>query len=266
MYVVPHGQEYQILSEHIDPAAIPKKYGGQHAYGWGDMPVLEPSIRDKLKWENGHSELPIGPIRWEQGSDGGMVAIAVGTKDDKKREEVVMKLGKNWRETFFRKDGEVSKDVGASQEAGDARKEETPVQPKEQVEPVKPTQQNQQAEQVEHVPGVQQADRAIEQDQTKQVDEVEEATQPAQAVPEQPVQQPEPEQAEPVQQMQNAESVHPVQQSEPDKQVQQPLETGSSLEDEEFFPAQETLDVEPVAKNDQPPMQGGPPVLAAAIS
>ena len=112
MYIVPAGQENQILAEHIDPEAIPKKYGGTHTYGWGDMPVLEKSIRDQLVWENGYSDMPIGPVRWEEGEDGGMVAVAVGTVEGKRREEVVMRLPKSWRDTFFRLDGEVSRDVG----------------------------------------------------------------------------------------------------------------------------------------------------------
>lgn len=112
MYIVPSGQEYQILSEHIDPAAIPKRYGGAHPYNWGDMPILEQTIRDKLIWENGFTDLPTGPVRWEQGQDGGMVAVAVGTVDEKRREVAVARLPKSWRQTFYRLDGEVSQDVG----------------------------------------------------------------------------------------------------------------------------------------------------------
>ena len=222
MYVVPHGQEFQILSEHIDPAAIPKKYGGNHVYNWGDMPVLEPSIREKLRWENGFTDLPIGPIRWEQGSDGGMVAVAVGTKDEKRREVVVMKLGKNWRETFFRNDGEVSRDVdggngvGENQEKGDT------------------------ARQVEEAKQAPNTDEQAPREQAQKVQQSEPAPRPAQTVPEQLVQQ-----------------VQPVQQT-PDVE--------SDQEEEEFFPAQETLDTVPAVKEGQPIGQGGPPALAAVVN
>lgn len=101
MFIIPQGEELKILSEHIDPPSIPKKYGGGLNFTWGDMPNITPSMLEEFTWEDGFTSVPIGPCRWEKGDEGEMRCIAVGTEDGQKRHKVIGKLGKSWRQTFY---------------------------------------------------------------------------------------------------------------------------------------------------------------------
>jgi len=79
------------LEKYIDPANIPKKYGGQLDFNFGDMPVLEPAIVNALDMkegcsglpkQRGEATLPIGPIKWHEGRGKEMEAIGVGLQSD----------------------------------------------------------------------------------------------------------------------------------------------------------------------------------------
>lgn len=78
------------LEKYIDPANIPKKYGGQLDFEFGDMPVLDPAIVNSLDFngckglpeQRGEKTLPIGPIKWREGIGNEMEAICVGRGDD----------------------------------------------------------------------------------------------------------------------------------------------------------------------------------------
>lgn len=78
------------LLQYMDEENIPKKYGGKLDFKFGDMPMLEPAIADSLDWsddtrQGGFRSFPIGPIKWQNGEDGKMQAIAVGSKNGSKR-------------------------------------------------------------------------------------------------------------------------------------------------------------------------------------
>ena len=88
------------LEQYIDPANIPKKYGGQLDFEFGMMPVLEPAIEKALHWEVPSTQgsartIPTGPIKWEESADGKVTAIAVGTEDGKPRKQVIASLTTN---------------------------------------------------------------------------------------------------------------------------------------------------------------------------
>jgi hypothetical protein len=121
MFVIPSGQELKVLSEHIDHDAIPKRYGGGADYAFGDLPKIEPAMRAGLNWENGLTGVPIGPIKWETSADGGMVAVAVGTVDGKPRREVVGRLDKSYRKTFYRTQEEAESGSVHNVMAGDQK-------------------------------------------------------------------------------------------------------------------------------------------------
>lgn len=78
------------LEKYIDPSNIPKKYGGQLDFQFGDMPVVEPAIVNSLDFsgckglpeQRGDKTLPIGPIKWREGRGKEMEAICVGRGDD----------------------------------------------------------------------------------------------------------------------------------------------------------------------------------------
>lgn len=87
------------LEQYIDPANIPKKYGGTLEYEFGMLPVLEPAFQEQLNWDNPQEEkgaktFPTGPIRWKpNGSES--KATGLGSLDQKPRDMPIatMKLG-----------------------------------------------------------------------------------------------------------------------------------------------------------------------------
>ena len=87
------------LSTFIDIEDIPKKYGGKLDFEYGQLPNLDPKIRQHLSiepTENAESLFVASPIRWvnedESGLDGEMTALSVGTVDGKQRKERVAVL------------------------------------------------------------------------------------------------------------------------------------------------------------------------------
>ena len=72
------------LAKYVDIDHIPKKYGGNLDWKFGDMPNLEPAIDNCLQWQqaieqNGHKTLPIGPIKWQYDERGDFVATPIGS-------------------------------------------------------------------------------------------------------------------------------------------------------------------------------------------
>lgn len=108
MFIISNHEVLQVLSEHIDPQSIPAKYGGGLQYNFGDMPNLLPDVLEGWTWAPGVERLPIGPIRWEEGEQGEMVAIAVGSEEGVKRRTVVGSLNKNWRESKYPPGGDTA--------------------------------------------------------------------------------------------------------------------------------------------------------------
>lgn len=78
------------LLQYIDEENIPKKYGGKLDFKFGDMPMLEPAIADSMEWQDntrqgGFRSFPTGPIKWSNGANGLMQAVAVGSVNGVKR-------------------------------------------------------------------------------------------------------------------------------------------------------------------------------------
>jgi hypothetical protein len=85
------------LERYVDLDNVPKKYGGNLEWNFGDMPFLEPEIANALRWkedirEKGHRTFPIGPIKWQYDADGDLVATAIGTENGKPRNQVIAGL------------------------------------------------------------------------------------------------------------------------------------------------------------------------------
>ena len=97
IFILSQADMFPTLSQYIDPENIPKKYGGNLDFEFGMMPILEPAIEKALTWENpekqnGKNIWPIGPIKWEESSDGTVKAVAVGSEGGKPRRRVIAKL------------------------------------------------------------------------------------------------------------------------------------------------------------------------------
>jgi hypothetical protein len=90
MFILSPNNVFSTLSQYIDPDNIPKKYGGNLDFDFGDMPNLESSILDAIDWKvptvhKGMKTFPIGPINWELGENGEKKAIAVGKEKGQTR-------------------------------------------------------------------------------------------------------------------------------------------------------------------------------------
>lgn len=94
IFIISSSDVKKTLESFIDPANIPKKYGGQLEFQFGDMPVLDPHLEGVLKWEGERKDFPMGPMYWtDRGKE--IEAVAVGsTEVGKERREDVCKVTK----------------------------------------------------------------------------------------------------------------------------------------------------------------------------
>jgi hypothetical protein len=78
------------LESFIEPRNIPKAYGGELEFQFFDRPNLDPKIRERVVWENGYEDFPVGPAYWVP-VDGGkrLACMAVGSKGGEQRRETV---------------------------------------------------------------------------------------------------------------------------------------------------------------------------------
>jgi hypothetical protein len=68
------------MESFVDPENIPKQYGGGLEFKWGETPNLDPVVHETVKWENGHTAFPRGPMVWRPVGDGETLeCVAIGT-------------------------------------------------------------------------------------------------------------------------------------------------------------------------------------------
>ncbi|KAK9246652.1 CRAL-TRIO domain-containing protein [Lipomyces tetrasporus] len=82
------------LGSFIDPANLPKKYGGELDFEFGQMPILDLATKNGLKWEGSYKDFPHGPIYWTDKGDY-IEATAVGSMGDQERREIVCTIKKS---------------------------------------------------------------------------------------------------------------------------------------------------------------------------
>lgn len=92
IFILSHSDMKRTLESFIDPANIPKKYGGQLEFEFGDFPNLDPALRSVLQWEGDRKDFPHGPLYWvdksKKGEEGSVIeALAVGSVGEKERRE-----------------------------------------------------------------------------------------------------------------------------------------------------------------------------------
>lgn len=87
IFILSHHEVFPVLSSFLDPKNIPKQYGGELDFKWGQAPNLDPKIKELATWENGFTEFPTGPIYWVL-IEGGtrMEAVARGSVDKQQRD------------------------------------------------------------------------------------------------------------------------------------------------------------------------------------
>jgi hypothetical protein len=81
------------LRKFIDPANIPKKFGGELDFEFGKIPALDPALKDLITWEGSHMDFPHGPLFWHDRGDY-IELEAVGSVDKQERHETICKLRK----------------------------------------------------------------------------------------------------------------------------------------------------------------------------
>ncbi|KAK9234522.1 CRAL/TRIO domain-containing protein [Lipomyces kononenkoae] len=93
IFILSHHDMKATLELFIDPANIPKKYGGELDFEFGQTPVLDPGLKDALQWEGSYKDFPPGPIYWKD-KDDHIEAIAVGSVGSKERDEIICTVRK----------------------------------------------------------------------------------------------------------------------------------------------------------------------------
>ncbi|KIN00216.1 hypothetical protein OIDMADRAFT_125307 [Oidiodendron maius Zn] len=93
IFIISHSEVYKTLTAFIDPANIPKKYGGELDFKFGDMPVPDPAWKDALQWQGDFANFPGGPLYWVHGDEDKIEALAVGSTQEHQRKEVVCIIG-----------------------------------------------------------------------------------------------------------------------------------------------------------------------------
>ncbi|KAK5991464.1 SEC14 cytosolic factor-like protein [Cladobotryum mycophilum] len=85
------------LEAFIDPRNIPKKYGGELDYTFGELGNPDPSWEGVIRWENGHSRFPSGPLLWEdvEGEER-MACVHLGSDKGEVKRQVICTIPKTW--------------------------------------------------------------------------------------------------------------------------------------------------------------------------
>jgi hypothetical protein len=104
------------LRSFIDPANIPKKYGGELEFEFGDMPVLDPALKDVLTWKGTHTEFPHGPMFWRDKGDHIELEV-VGSVDGVERREIVCTVVKTVEASEARQEEEAANDTALKRAA-----------------------------------------------------------------------------------------------------------------------------------------------------
>jgi hypothetical protein len=85
------------LEAFIDPKNIPKKYGGELDYSFGQLGNPDPAWEGVIRWEKGHNSFPSGPLLWEDvpGEDR-LACVQLGAENGKTKREVICTLPRAW--------------------------------------------------------------------------------------------------------------------------------------------------------------------------
>ncbi|WYZ46129.1 hypothetical protein EsH8_IX_000354 [Colletotrichum jinshuiense] len=85
------------LEQFIEPRNIPKQYGGELEFSFGDQPTVDPAWEGIVQWENGHSSFKSRPALWRETEDGARLeCVGIGSVAGKEQEEVICSVAKTW--------------------------------------------------------------------------------------------------------------------------------------------------------------------------
>ena len=85
------------LEAFIERRNIPKKYGGDLDFKFGQLGIPDPAWDGVVAWEPGYSSFPSGPLLWEE-ADGGerMRCVGLGYEDRKPRKTPICTIPKTF--------------------------------------------------------------------------------------------------------------------------------------------------------------------------
>ncbi|GKT61772.1 sec14 cytosolic factor [Colletotrichum tofieldiae] len=85
------------LEQFIEPRNIPKQYGGELDFNFGDQPTVDPAWEGVVQWENGHSSFKSRPAVWRETEDGTRVeCIGIGSVNGVEQKELICSVPKTW--------------------------------------------------------------------------------------------------------------------------------------------------------------------------
>ncbi|KAF4988736.1 hypothetical protein FDECE_14947 [Fusarium decemcellulare] len=85
-----------VLEQFIEPRNIPKKYGGELDYTFGQLSIPDSHWEGIVEWENGYKSFPSGPLLWEDVDGGRLACIARGAENGKQRNERICTIPKTF--------------------------------------------------------------------------------------------------------------------------------------------------------------------------
>lgn len=94
IFILGQHEVYPVLSKFIDPKNIPKKYGGELDFAWGNLPNIDRVTNDKIKWTDGFQTFPTGPLLWKDMGDGYLYCYAMGSENKMERSQRVCTIKK----------------------------------------------------------------------------------------------------------------------------------------------------------------------------
>lgn len=92
IFILGPNEVLPVLTSFIDVKNIPKVYGGELEWDFYDEPLFDDEIKRIMKWENGHTKLPPGPMYWrpyDEGTGPRLELVAVGSQNKHHRSERV---------------------------------------------------------------------------------------------------------------------------------------------------------------------------------
>ncbi|KAF5572212.1 phosphatidylinositol phosphatidylcholine transfer [Fusarium pseudocircinatum] len=96
IFILGHHEVKSVLEQYIEPRNIPKKYGGELDYKFGELGNPDPHWEGVVEFENGHKTFPSGPLLWEEDTNGRLVCMAKGSKDGQPRNERICTIPKTF--------------------------------------------------------------------------------------------------------------------------------------------------------------------------
>ncbi|KAK1959972.1 CRAL/TRIO domain-containing protein [Colletotrichum sublineola] len=85
------------LEQFIEPRNIPKQYGGELDFTFGDQPTVDPAWEGVVRWEPGHDRFRSRPALWRETADGARLeCVGVGSVGGVEQNELICSVPKVW--------------------------------------------------------------------------------------------------------------------------------------------------------------------------